>query len=310
MFFCLFSSFDNDTNDMNDSTGQNPTGGTLSNERRKAVYDVLSKYDIMIVEDEPYYFLQMDTYVPGISDKAPPTPPTVQEDPKKYKTFLSKLITSYLSLDVDGRVLRLDSFSKVMAPGTRLGWIVGQEPLIERLTRQNEVSIQTPAGFSQAIVYSLLSKWGQDGYLDWLIELRKEYTHRRNVCLDALNKYFIEPSSYAPKGLGEYVEWIGPTAGMFFWLKFDARKHPSFGKLSPLEIEAQIYETAIEHGVLFIPGSWFRADQEPVDVKAIPGAGDDASFFFRGTFATVPQEQLIRGVELFAETIAAEFAAK
>ncbi|KAK9379042.1 pyridoxal phosphate-dependent transferase [Kockiozyma suomiensis] len=291
-------------------TGQNPTGGTLSNERRKAVYDVLSKYDIMIVEDEPYYFLQMDTYVPGISDKAPPTPPTVQEDPKKYKTFLSKLITSYLSLDVDGRVLRLDSFSKVMAPGTRLGWIVGQEPLIERLTRQNEVSIQTPAGFSQAIVYSLLSKWGQDGYLDWLIELRKEYTHRRNVCLDALNKYFIEPSSYAPKGLGEYVEWIGPTAGMFFWLKFDARKHPSFGKLSPLEIEAQIYETAIEHGVLFIPGSWFRADQEPVDVKAIPGAGDDASFFFRGTFATVPQEQLIRGVELFAETIAAEFAAK
>ncbi|KAK9466274.1 pyridoxal phosphate-dependent transferase [Lipomyces arxii] len=290
-------------------TGQNPTGGTLSPARRKAVYDVLSKYDIMIVEDEPYYFLQMDPYVPGVSATKLPSPPTAEEDPEKYTKFLSNLVTSYLSLDVDGRVLRLDSLSKVMAPGTRLGWIVAQEPFVERLTRQNEVTVQTPAGFSQTVVYSLLSQWGQLGYLDWLIEMRKEYTHRRNVCLDALNKYFIEPTSYAPKGLGSVVEWLTPTAGMFFWLKLNARKHPKYGELTPLQLEKQIYEAAIEHGVLFIPGSWFRADQTPVDETVKPADDEEVAIFFRGTFATVPQDKLIHGVELFAEVIAKEFLA-
>ncbi|KAK9447306.1 pyridoxal phosphate-dependent transferase [Limtongia smithiae] len=282
-------------------TGQNPTGGTLSSERRKAVYDVLSKYDILIVEDEPYYFLQMDEYVPGVSANKLPPPPTLEQDPEKHTKFLSKLITSYLSLDVDGRVLRLDSFSKVMAPGTRLGWIVAQEPFIERLTRQNEVSIQTPAGFSQAIVYSLLSKWGQGGYLDWLVELRKEYTHRRNVCLDGLHEFFTE------KGLSEIVTWLTPTAGMFFWLQFNARKHPLYGKLTPLQLETRIYEAAIEHGVLFIPGSWFRADQEPVDESIVPADDEPVNIFFRGTFATVPQPKLVEGLRLFSEVIAKEF---
>ncbi|KAK9460890.1 pyridoxal phosphate-dependent transferase [Lipomyces oligophaga] len=288
-------------------TGQNPTGGTLSSERRKEVYKVLSKYDILIVEDEPYYFLQMDSYVPGASANAPTPPPTLAEDPQKHIKFLSQMVTSYLSLDIDGRVLRLDSFSKVMAPGTRLGWIVAQEPFIERLMRQNEVSIQTPAGFTQSIVFSLLSKWGQDGYLDWLVELRKEYTHRRNVCIDGLAEYFVKPSSFAPKGLTSVVEWKAPTAGMFFWLKFDARKHPKYGTLTPLEIEKEIYEAAIEHGVLFIPGSWFRADQDPIDESIEPADDQPVDIFFRGTFATVPQDKLLQGLKLFAETIATEF---
>ncbi|KAK9368395.1 pyridoxal phosphate-dependent transferase [Lipomyces kononenkoae] len=288
-------------------TGQNPTGGTLSPERRQAVYDVLSKHDIIIVEDEPYYFLQMDAYIPGSSATKLPSPPTAEEEPDKYNKFLSKLVTSYLSLDVDGRVLRLDSFSKVMAPGTRLGWIVAQEPFIERLTRQNEVSIQTPAGFSQAIVYSLLSKWGHNGYLDWLIEMRKEYTHRRNVCLDALDKFFVQPSAHAPTGLTSVVQWKEPSAGMFFWLKLDVRKHPLYGELTPLQIENRIYHAGIDHGILFIPGSWFRADQDPVDETVKPTNGEEVSVFFRGTFATVPQDKLIEGIRLFAEVIAKEF---
>ncbi|KAK9479778.1 pyridoxal phosphate-dependent transferase [Lipomyces japonicus] len=288
-------------------TGQNPTGGTISNERRKAVYDVLSKHDIIIVEDEPYYFLQMDPYAPGASKEAPPAPPTLAEDPEKHDKFLSKLIFSYLSLDIDGRVLRLDSLSKVLAPGTRLGWIVAQEKFVERLVRLNEVSVQTVAGLSQAVVYSLLSNWGQDGYLDWLVELRKEYTHRRNVCIDALHEYFIQPTEYAPNGLKEFVEWKDPSAGMFFWLKLNIRKHPKFAELGSKKLEEHIYNKAIEHGVLFIPGSWFLADQHPVESDAVPSDDAEVSIFFRGTFATVPHDKLIAGVKLFAETIASEF---
>ncbi|KAK9453890.1 pyridoxal phosphate-dependent transferase [Dipodascopsis uninucleata] len=290
-------------------TGQNPTGGTLSEERRRAVYQVLSKHDILIVEDEPYYFLQMDPYVQGASITKLPSPPTIDEDPSKYTKFLGDLITSYLSIDVDGRVLRLDSFSKVLAPGTRLGWVVAQESFVERLTRHNEVSVQTPSGLSQSVVYSLLSKWGQEGYFDWLVEMRKEYTHRRNVCMDNINKFFLEPTSFAPKSLSSIVDFKTPTAGMFFWLKLDGRKHPLYEELGPIGVETRIYEKAIEHGVLFIPGSWFRAEQTPVDASARPESDEEAPIYFRGTFATVPEDKLIEGIKLFAEVIATEFTA-
>lgn len=89
-------------------TGQNPTGSTQSASRRKEVYAVAQKHDLIIFEDEPYYFLQMDPYT-GLDSPAA-TPPASHAD------FLASLVPSYLSMDTDGRVMRLDSFSKVIAP--------------------------------------------------------------------------------------------------------------------------------------------------------------------------------------------------
>ena len=60
--------------------------------------------------------------------------------------------------------MRLDSFSKVLAPGLRLGWIVGQKDLLERYVRLHEVSVQNPSGFSEALANALLRKWGHSGY--------------------------------------------------------------------------------------------------------------------------------------------------
>ena len=96
-------------------SGQNPTGATQGIERRKEIYKVSQKHDLYILEDEPYYFLQMQPYT---GTGAPDVPP-----PKNNEEFLDALIAPYVSLDVDGRVMRLDSFSKVVAPGTRVGWI-------------------------------------------------------------------------------------------------------------------------------------------------------------------------------------------
>ena len=183
---------------MDYRSGQNPTGATQGTERRKAIYAVAQKHDLIIIEDEPYYFLQMDPYLGP--DAPPVAPPASQEE------FLGALVPSFVRLDVDGRVVRLDSFSKVLAPGSRIGWAVLSEQLAERMVRHNEVSVQNPGGFSQIILFKLLEEeWGHAGYIDWLMHMRKEYTNRRNAILDACEKYL-------PKSV---VSWTPPAAGMF-----------------------------------------------------------------------------------------------
>ena len=173
-------------------SGQNPTGATQSAERRRAVYEVARRHDVFIVEDEPYYYLQM---------QAPGT-----EAPGSVEGFLEGLIPTYLSMDVDGRVLRMDSFSKVVVPGSRMGWITASEQIVERFIRHAEVANQGPSGFSQVILHKLLDeRWGHEGYLRWLMKLRMEYTKRRDVMVAACERHL-------PK---EVVSWRPPQAGMF-----------------------------------------------------------------------------------------------
>ncbi|THC87818.1 hypothetical protein EYZ11_012732 [Aspergillus tanneri] len=179
-------------------TGQNPTGATQLIERRKEVYKVAQKHDVYIVEDEPYYFLQMQPYTGADAEPVPP--------PANHDEFVKSLIPSYLSLDVDGRVLRLESFSKVIAPGSRVGWVVGSEQIVERFTRTCENSSQNPSGISQLVLFKLLEEqWGHSGYLDWLINLRLEYTGRRDSIVRACEKHL-------PR---EVASWNPPAAGMF-----------------------------------------------------------------------------------------------
>lgn len=196
-------------------SGQNPTGATMGEARRRDVYAVCQKHDVFIIEDEPYYFLQMDPYVPGNSNsssssssnnndnvkKATATPP-----PESVDEFLASLVPSLLSMDTDGRVLRMDSFSKVVIPGSRMGWVTGSEQIIERYIRHAEVASQGPAGLSQVVLHKLLDNhWGHEGYFRWLMNLRKEYTKRRDVLLGACEEFL-------PK---EVISWTPPAAGMF-----------------------------------------------------------------------------------------------
>ena len=156
------------------------------------------KHDIYILEDEPYYFLQMQPYT---GQNAPDVPP-----PASNEEFLRSLVPTFLSMDIDGRVMRMDSFSKVIAPGTRCGWITASEQIVERFVRANETSVQNPSGLSQMVLFKMLDEhWGHDGYLKWLINLRMEYTSRRDILLAACEKYL-------PR---ELVSWNPPAAGMF-----------------------------------------------------------------------------------------------
>ncbi|RMJ29122.1 Aromatic amino acid aminotransferase [Aspergillus sp. HF37] len=262
-------------------TGQNPTGATQLAERRKAVYKVAQKHDVFIVEDEPYYFLQMQPYAGANAASVPP--------PASHEEFIKSLIPSFLGLDVDGRVLRLESFSKVISPGSRVGWVVGSEQIVERFIRNCEVSSQNPSGISQTALVKLLDEhWGHAGYLDWLINLRMQYTNRRDILVHACEKLLP----------GEIARWAPPAAGMFHWIEVDWQKHPaaSAGK-SRSEVEEDIFQAAVNRGVLVSRGSWFKANSDIEEQK----------MFFRATFAAASEEKIAEAISRFGETLRAEF---
>lgn len=261
-------------------SGQNPTGATQSKQRRKEIYRLAQKHDLYIIEDEPYFFLQMQPYT---GPNAPDVPP-----PSSHSAFIDALVPSLLSMDIDGRVIRLDSFSKLIAPGMRLGWITASEQIVERFVRHGEVSTQNPSGPSQLIMFKLLEEtWGHAGYLDWLVHIRLEYTKRRdNIC------YACE--KHLPK---QIASWNPPMAGMFHWIKIDWQKHPLKEKKLLLEIEDEIFLAAIDKGTLTSKGSWFRAE------TGNPGDG----MFFRTTFAAAPADQVDEAIERFGAALRAVF---
>jgi aromatic amino acid aminotransferase I len=261
-------------------TGQNPTGATQSAERRRALYKVCQKHDIYIIEDEPYYFLQMEPYT-GAS--APPAPA-----PTSHADFLRSLVPSLLSMDTDGRVMRLDSFSKVIAPGSRTGWLTASHQVVEKYQKHADLSTQNPAGMAQLMLFKLLDEhWGHAGYLDWLLHIRVQYTQRRDAILRACDRYL-------PR---DVMQWKPPMAGMFHWMQVDFRKHPDYPAKSIEAIEEEIFMKVIAHGALVMRGSWFYANADE--------AHD--TLFFRATYAAAPAEKIEEGIRRLGEAVRDEF---
>ncbi|KAK3615874.1 Aromatic/aminoadipate aminotransferase 1 [Elasticomyces elasticus] len=261
-------------------TGQNPTGSTQSLQRRKQIYEVAQKHDLYILEDEPYYFLQMQPYT---GQNAPDVPA-----PASHQDFLASLVPSYLSLDTDGRVMRMDSFSKVIAPGTRVGWITASEQICKCYSIHADLSTQSPSGLSQMMLFKILEEhWDHDGYLDWLLHIRMEYTQRRNVILEACEQHL-------PK---EVVSWRAPSAGMFHWLRVEWHKHPDYPHKTLEEIEDELFHANMKHGTLLMKGSWFCPDKTMANEK----------MFFRATYAAAPLDQIREAVRRFGEALREAF---
>ncbi|KAK9479028.1 pyridoxal phosphate-dependent transferase [Lipomyces japonicus] len=257
-------------------TGQNPTGATMALERRRRIYDICVKFDLLIVEDDPYYFLQLSEYVSGSDDVKVPI--TSEE-------FISSLVPSLLSIDVEGRVLRLDSLAKIIAPGLRMGWITGNEKLLERIVRHNEVGLQCTSGVSMAVIHGLFNDtWGQEGYLDWLVNLRADYTSRRNAIVGACEKYL-------PR---DVCRWVLPQAGMFLWIQLDYTKHPDASKGIEC-VETEIFKRALANKVVILPGGWFKVNPE------YSGA------FFRATYAAASNQEMDSAIQCFAKTVRESF---
>ncbi|XRM44803.1 hypothetical protein ABZX51_007915 [Aspergillus tubingensis] len=278
-------------------TGQNPTGVSQSLERRRAIYDVAEKHDLIIIEDDPYYFLRMGPYQDTQGTNGTDTSHSASEDDEAAQIYHSECIPSYLTLDTSGRVVRLDSASKILAPGLRAGWVTASRKVIDKFTAYQEVSTLAVSGPSQLMLWSLLDEnWGHDGFTTWLVHLSREYRWRRDALLDACNKYL-------PR---EIVQWNTPEFGMFLWVKVDWRQHPELKSLSGLSLEEvgaqivgleeRIVAKALEKGVLVTKGSLFASNQERKD-----------HLHFRMTFAAAEEGDLKEGVRLFAEAVREEF---
>ena len=114
-------------------TGQNPTGATTGEARKRAIYAACRRHGCLILEDDPYYYLQFGPAPVGGSGGDGAAARAAAAADHAHPRGLAGLGASYLSLDVDGRVVRLDSFAKVLAPGLRLGWVTAAPPVVDRL---------------------------------------------------------------------------------------------------------------------------------------------------------------------------------
>lgn len=170
-------------------TGQNPTGAVTPLERKQEIYQICRDHDIVVIEDDPYYYLQY----------------SVDSDEPRG---LSNLGKSYLSVDVDGRVIRLDSFSKFLAPGMRLGWCTAHPDFLQKLLFALHASTMGPCSLSQVVINEILQAWGREGLETHLKRMQSEYQQRAAVIQQAAEKHLT--------GL---AEWQAPRAGMFLWLK-------------------------------------------------------------------------------------------
>ncbi|CAK7235339.1 hypothetical protein SBRCBS47491_009259 [Sporothrix bragantina] len=254
--------------------GHNPTGIVLSLERRKQLYEVCSRFDVIIAEDDPYWYMQFPSAAVNeaasrnmAKPKSPLVAPTINRAAGERSTgyeFLDSLVPSFLSIDVDGRVVRLDTFSKTIAPGCRLGWITAQPALIERFTRIAETSTQQPSGFVQALVSELVmgplpaaaaassskkvvaskskqsdpssSGWQVDGWVRWLEGLRGEYERRMNRMCTILDEGSFQLKQGTPVRSAD-ADWgvitktqlfsfDWPRGGMFVWIRMHFEAHP------------------------------------------------------------------------------------
>ncbi|KXN86754.1 Kynurenine/alpha-aminoadipate aminotransferase, mitochondrial [Leucoagaricus sp. SymC.cos] len=236
--------------------GCNPTGMTATLERRVEALKIAREHDLIILEDDPYYYLYYGTA---------PRPP------------------SYFSLEKEvlpetGRVLRFDSFSKILSAGIRVGFASGPEALLKSIERHTAtLNLQTPT-FTQFIVYRILDSWGYDGFKVHTGRVSAFYREKRDVFQAAMEKY-----------LAGYAEWVKPEAGMFFWFKLNLNSNVSDEDGG--DSEFAIRTTAFENGVLALPGKVF-----------LPNGNKTA--YVRASFSLSPPEDVYEALKRLATAIA------
>ncbi len=161
---------------------QNPTGITLSLERRKVIIDLAAKYNVPIVEDDPYGRLRYE------GEPIKPLYTISAESGKPY----------------NGNVIYISSFSKILSPGFRLAWIIAPKEVISKLVQAKQGTDLHTGTFSQVIAYEVCK---EDFLENHIKKIRSVYSERRDVMLDTL-------AEHMPEG----VKWSHPSGGLFLWV--------------------------------------------------------------------------------------------
>lgn len=218
---------------------QNPTGRTLSTERRIALVETCARLGLPLIEDDPYG---------ALSYRGEPLP-------------------KMLSMNPNG-VIYMGSFSKVLTPGIRLGYVVAPLPLVRKLEQAKQAADLHTAQLTQMVVHEVV----KDGFLtEHIPTIRKLYADQCQVMLDALAEFF--PSS---------ATWTKPEGGMFIWVK-----------LPPQIDSMKLLDEAIAQNVAFVPGAPFYANTPEHNT-------------LRLSFVTVPPEKIREGIAKLGKLIAAK----
>ena len=218
-------------------TFQNPAGVELSEERRKRMIEIANEHNLIIVEDEPYERLR----------------------------FEGKPLKAIKSYDKEERVIYMATFSKILAPGLRLAYVIGGEELSKKMVlAKQSMDLCTP-GISQAIAYHYIKNGYIERHLPKIIEM---YKRKRDIMLDALEKYF-------PQG----CRWTRPKGGMFLWVELP--KHIS---------TVEMLKDAINEKVAYVNGKAFHVD----------GSGENT---MRLNFTNPEDEMIEEGIKRLAKVI-------
>ena len=221
---------------------QNPTGRLLALDKRQRLLDWAARRDILIVEDDPYGSLYFE-------DAASAETRPLRAD------------------DEDGRVLYLSSFSKTLAPGFRVGWLVAPPSLIERFETAKQSTDLTSGILDQHIVYEAVRR----GVVARIApQLRALYQKKRDVMEQSIRQT-----------LGGRLTWASPKGGFFVW-----------ARLPPGCRDMELLERALQHGVVFVAGSAFFVD----------GSGHDT---IRLSFSAPSLEGIREGVSRLATALEA-----
>ncbi|UCE46722.1 MAG: PLP-dependent aminotransferase family protein, partial [Phycisphaerales bacterium] len=215
---------------------QNPSGITYSKQKRLELADIFEDRDTILVEDDPYGELRF----------------TGEDLPS---------ISSYLQ----GNVIVLGSFSKIVAPGLRLGWICAPEDVMERIIVAKQASDLHSNYFSQRIVYQYLSDHDIDEHI---VKIRQAYKNQRDRMVSSIEKHFPEE-----------VEFTRPEGGMFLWVTL------------PQGVSSlRLFDLAGGENVAFVPGSAFYVDE----------GGKNA---LRLNFSNSDGDEIEEGIKRLAEVI-------
>ena len=223
---------------------QNPSGITLPDSRRLKIIEIAEKYDLLIVEDSPYREVRFEG------------------EPQKLMN----------ELDTTGRVITLFTFSKIFTPGFRVGWVVGNPEILDKLVMAKQTTDLCTSPFVQKIIARYMEKGLLDKNLKKTIDL---YRVRRTLMISCFKKYM-------PAG----VTWTEPQGGLFLFVTLP----------SNLDTD-EIFKKAIEKNVAFVAGSSFYCNNSGHNTMRI-------------NFSFSNNEEIETGVQRLSQVIIDELARK
>ena len=217
---------------------QNPSGVTMSLEKRKKVYELAKKYNVLILEDNPYGDLRVSgEHLPSIK-----------------------------SFDEDGIVIYGGSFSKILSPGIRVGYVIANEQLIAKMTVGKQATdVHTPM-LTQLIVYKWMKNYDFEKHIEKICGI---YKSKLELMCDNIDKHF-----------GDKVTYVRPEGGLFVWCKLR-------DDIDMLSFCAE----AVKNKVAVVPGTAFMMN------------ADDKTQCFRMNFSTPSDEKIVRGIEILGDIL-------